>query len=877
MKEFVARARAEWAATRNGTAGTVFWLRILWDLLGNAAGSQMDAFRRRRQQHEQLRRWIPVAGEKRRPDPLARLSELHREFGYVLRSLIRTPGYTVMTLATLGLGIGACTWIFSVIQPVLLAPLDYPEPDQLVVLYERSPGAERARSWVSPLTLQDWIERSESFEDMVSYRWNLYTWTGGERPRLLRGWAVSSGYFSLLGVELSLGREFSKEEDRPGAEPVVVINHAFWAQQFESDPGILGRTMSLDGIPYVIIGVAGSGVEFPPGGDYWIPAVIDSSRELRDFRYLGVIARLKDGVTREAAAAEMDRIAAGVAAEHPDTNDGWGVIVRGLKEDRLAHVRPILVWIGVAVGLLLLIAIGNVTNLSLARSTARRTEAAVRTALGAGRGVLARLQLIETLLLSLVGAALGFLLAIWGIGLLDRLAPGTLPRADRIAIDASSILFTVSAALAVGTVVGLLSLMTTRGGILSETLRAGGRGGTASRGSHRLRESVLTVQVALALALLIGAGLLTRSLRSLGRIEVGFSPENILTFSYSLPDAPYQSPDDRRAFHRELLTRLENIPGVEATGVVTPLPMEMGSVPSSWTLAPGPDDVTSPTVMAHMRVVTSGYFPAMRIPLVRGRLFTMDDRKDMEPVMLVNQSFVARYLAGRDPVGLRITYGEADAPDSEWSTIIGVVGDVRFRSLRSESEPELYLPLDQFPSAWGHLVVRSDRPRPDLTSAVLKAVGEVDPNLPLDEIKTGEDIISGQLQATRISTVLASLFAAVATVLATMGIIGVLSIVVLQRMPEIGIRIALGATPGGVSWLLLVRGMKPVLFGLVLGIGLALPGTHLLAGQVYGVSTLDPVSFSLATFILVVVGALACLIPGRRAAQADPVRLLRTE
>jgi len=871
MRQFIADARDERRVSGRGT-GPTFWIGTFWGLLTGAVGARRDAAQRVDTRPGTTR----ARGRRRGAAALAWVSAIPRSVRYACRGLVHAPAFTLTTLLTLGLGVGACTWIFAVAYPVLIAPLPYPNPDQLVVLFERGPGPEGGREWASARTFRDWVERAHTIERLSSYRLNIFTWTGGDRPRILRGWAVNAGYFPLMGVEMTLGRGFTPEEDRPGAGAVVVISHALWTQSFGSNPEVLGKTMTLDGAPYTIVGVAGAAVEFPSSGDYWIPAAIDFTED-RDFRYLGVVGRLRTGATVEEAAAEMTRIGADVAAENPATNEGWGVEVGDLKTWRVAYVRPLLVGISVAVGFLFLIAAGNVTNLSLARTMGRRTEAAVRVALGAGRGALAQLFLAESLVVALLGAGAGLVIANAGVGVLSGFDAGTFRRDAVSAIGPASVLFAIGIALAVGVVVGLLSVLVTGRRTLSSVIGAGGRLGTPSGRTHRFGDGVLTVQVALALALLIGATLLTRSLVSLGRVDVGFNARDVVTFRFELPSAGYPDADARRSFQRELFPRVEAIPGVTAAGIVTPIPLEMGSVPTSWTLAAGAGAPAARTVMAHMRTASPGYRAAMGLRVEAGRFLEDGDREDATPVVVVNRAFVTRYLAGLDPIGVRITPGGADDPESEWMTIVGVVGNVRFRSLRSEGEPEIYLSTNQLPSSWGTLVVRSGRSRQDLAQAVAAAVQVVDPDLPLGEARTGDEILSGQLRTSRLTTLLASLFAIAATALSVVGIVGVLSIRVSFRLREMGIRIALGSTPEDVSRLVLVRGMRPVLIGLALGLAAAVPMTRLLANQVYGVGALDPVSFLLPCLGLLVAGLVACRAPSRKAAHADPVSLLRSE
>jgi len=800
-----------------------------------------------------------------------------RTLRHAVRGLARTPGFTLTSVLTLGLGIGACTLIFSVVYPVLVAPLPYPEAEELAVLFEVSPGTDMARVWASPLTFRDWQERSVHFERIVSYRLNIYTWTGGGEPAMLRGWAVSAGYFPLMGIEMVLGRGFTEEEDQPGGERVVVISSAFWRQQFGADPDVLGKTMTLDGEPFTIVGVASPWVDFPYRGEYWIPAATDYSREYRDFRYLGVIGRLRDGSSMEDARAEMTRISLEVEAENPDTNKGWGAEVQGMEEFQVGYFRPYLMGLSVAVGILLVIALGNITNLYIARNTGRRSEAAVRTALGASRGALARLYVTETMVLSLVGGTLGTVIAFWGAQALRASALLSLPRLEELTVDAKCLLFALGIATAVGVVLGVLSVLLSGSQNLSESLRAGGPGGMAPARTHRMRELVLTTQVGLALTLLIGAALLTRSLFGLGRIDVGFSPDDLFTFSFDLPTASYAEPEAIGGFYREALAQIQEIPGVQAAGAVTPIPMEMGSVPSSWSLPAEVSTAADQVVMAHMRTVTPGYFETMRIRLLAGRYFDETDRAESEQVALVNQAFVERHLSGHNPVGLRASPGDPGEEEAEWLTIVGVVGNVRFRNLTAEPEPEIYIPVQQFPTGWGHLVVRASGSLEVVTTAVADAVRRVDPNLPLADIKTGNEIIGGQLRTARLYTTLTAFFALTATTLSMVGILGVLSIIVAQRMREIGLRIVLGAHARSIWGLTISRGMRPVLIGIFLGLAVSLVGTRFLESQIYDVSTLDPLAFLLPTLAFAAAGLLACLLPGARAASTDPVKLLRSE
>ncbi len=883
MRQYVSESYEEFVDGEDGTAvrryggqGTTrFWIRTYWLLLANGFGSRLDQRRSRQTRRPDRAKAAPETNH--RIGLFEHGANLVRHLKHAARSLRRTPGFAITSMLTIGLGIGACTTIFCVVYPVLLSPLPYPEADEIASLYETSPGPEGRRGWVSPLTLRDWQERSRQFERIASYRLNIFTLTGGPEPALLRGWAVSAGYFPMLGLPMTLGRGFTEDEEQLGNDHVVVLSHAFWTLNFGADRSVLGRSITLDGMSYAVVGVANPDIDYPSGGDYWIPATFDYEREFRDFRYLGVIGRLRDGVSLADGQAELAQLSQTIALENPETNTGWSAELRGLKDTQVAGVRPILLGMTVAVGLLLVIAVGNVTNLAIGRSTGRQTDIAVRQALGASKAAIAGMCVTESLVTAMLGSGLGVLLAAWGTRTFSTVALRSLPYTSSISVDARALGFALCAAAAVGLVLGLLSVVASASNNLGETLRAGGRGSGSTARTHRVRETVLTAQVGMALALLIGATLLAQSLFYLSRTNVGFSPDNLLTFSYDLPGAWDRDTGSLRSFYRDALEQIDRVSGVQAAAAVTPMPMEMGSVPSSWSLPREVADGGDPTVMAHMRTVTPGYFEAMGIRLLSGRSFETTDREDTEQVALVNRAFVDRYLHARSALGVRITAGDEDSQESDWSTIVGVVDDVRFRSLTTEGEPEIYIPMQQFPSGWGHLVVRANGPRDVVVRAVAGAVQQVDPDLPLANVRSGEEIIADQSRVSRISTTLTSLFAFMATVLAVVGILGMLSIVIAQRTKELGLRIALGADSPGIWRIVLLRGMRPVVIGIALGIAISLATTRLLESQIHGVSTYDPLAFVVPTLGFTIVGVLACLIPSVKASRVDPVALLRAE
>jgi predicted permease len=566
-----------------------------------------------------------------------------------------------------------------------------------------------------------------------------------------------------------------------------------------------------------------------------------------------------------------------VEAESPDTNAGWGGSLVSLAEVQVGRVEPFLLGMAAAVTILLLIAIGNLTNLTMARSVSRRVETAIRRALGADRPVLIRQFLTESVLVALGGWGVGLLLAFGGLKALSSSDLLDLPRVSVINLDPGSILFALGLSLLAGLALGGVSFMASRGMGLSVTLRAGGGGGMGTSRPHKIREFVLAGQVALALILTIGAALLSRSLLELNRVDPGFDPENLMAFSYNLPSASYPDQEAISSFEEEAPVRVIEIAGIEAAGLVTPIPMEMGSVPSSWSLPPELRDPSAGVVTAHMRTVSSGYFPAMGLSLLTGRLLEATDGPDAESVVLVNQSFVDQYLLGEDPLGRRVTAGEPDAEAEDWSTIVGVVEDVKFRSLRAEAQPEIYLPMAQLPTGWGHLVVRSGLPRERVIRRVTETIQTLDPNLPLSDILSGHDIMSRQLRVSRLGAILTTLFGLTSTLMAVVGILGVLSILVAQRLREIGLRMVLGAGANSIWGFVLYRGLRPVGVGMILGIVGAVWATRFLESQIHGVSTLDPAAFLLPILILTLASLLACLVPGARALKADPAKTLNSE
>jgi len=639
---------------------------------------------------------------------------------------------------------------------------------------------------------------------------------------------------------------------------------------------VLGKNLVMDGLSHTIVGVADEAHNYPGSADMWSPIALEYEPTFRGFRYLGLIGRINSDLSLEEARADLERVAGNIASLHQDTNAGWGASIEPLKSTIVGRLQPVLVGMLVAVLLLLLIAVGNVVNLYLARLMDRQTEVAIRRALGASRGSLAGLFVSESTLLSAAGCVLGIGVAFWGTKLLDVLARGHLPRLDQVGIDGRVLSFAVLLSMMVAVVLGVIPTVISSASRYSRELRAGARSSTGPAHAHRARELILTLQVGMAITLLVGASLLARSLWNLQRVELGFNPENVVSFELNLPSTRYDSERLRTVFP-SMLESIRGIPGVEAAGYVQPMPMVLGSVPSRYAIQSSEGSSDGVVPMAHPRITTPGYFEAMRIPLLRGRYLESTDGPNSLPVALVNHSFAERYLAGRDPIGERLTWGNPDDPAAVWFTIAGVVGDVMFRRLTDPTEPEVYTSVLQTPHGFGQLVLRYQG-TPDLIRASMTEVfRSIDPDLAVAAPLTAETTIAESLGPARLNTTLISFFATVAGTLALVGVLGVLTILVGKKMREIGIRIVLGAQPQEILRFVLTRGMRPVFIGLVLGIGASVALTRFLESQVFGTSTLDPLAFVLPSLGFLVAALIACQWPAKRAVRLDPASVLRVE
>ena len=803
---------------------------------------------------------------------------LAQDLRYSLRLLLKRPGFTFVAVITLALGIGANTAIFSVVNAVLIRPLPYRQPERLVKVWP-----QHAPTSVSKAEMVEIREHSQSFDDLAAYSGWSFTLTGGDEPAKLSGARTTASFFALLGVDAELGRTFLADEDQPGHDHVVLLSHGLWQSRFGSDPNIIGQSVTIDGDRHAVVGVLRPGFKFPDNQfpkfnlELIVPAPLDPNDQ-NDFvaHYLNLVGRLQAGVTVEQAQSEVAAIIHNARAKFARAPDDYGLRagVTPLQEEMVGDTRSTLLILLGAVGFVLLIACANVANLHLARTTARRREIAIRAALGARRGRIVRQLLTESVLLAIVGGAAGVLLALWGIDLLVALLPGEVPRLNTIGIDGRVLGFSLGLSLLTGVLFGLAPALQASKPDLQAALKEGGKAATAGAG-RRLRGLLVVAEVALALMLVIGAGLLIKSFWRRQQVDPGFKAQNVLSLQVAPPASAYEKAERKRVFYRQVIERVAALPGVQAVGGIHLLPMGGSNWNPDVRVEDHPlDDGTEPPAV-DWRLVTPGYFEALRIPLVRGRLFTEADREKAAPVAIVNATLAQRYWPNEDPVGKRIRSG---FEGKEWVPIVGVVGDVKEQGLDTPTHLEMYRPYSQapFPSAMT-LMVRTDAEPSALASAIRNEVWAVDKDVPLADIQPLARVVSQSLAGPRSTTLLLAVFAGVALLLGAIGIYGVVAYGVAQRTQEIGIRMALGASSGDVLRLVVGQGMRLTVAGLALGTGGALATTRWLASLLFGTSATDALTFASVALLLALVALAACYVPARRAAKVDPMVALRYE
>lgn len=808
------------------------------------------------------------------------MDQLFTDIRYGFRSLLKRPAFTAIALLTLALGIGVNSAIFSAVDSILLRPLPLKDPARLVSVWEHTLRDGIRQNEAAPANFFDLQSQNQSFEQLGAFGPDDVNLTGDGEPERLDGQVVTANVFSILGVAPALGRTFSPEEDQPGQEHVVVLSDALWRRRFNGDPSIVNRTVTLNGESFTVIGVMPRGFFFPEREiELWTPWAMEPDQKSgRGDHYLRLVARLKPGTTLERANADLTSIAQRLSAEYPRTNEGLGFVAHSLHQDYVGNLRlPILILFA-AVGLVLLIACANVANLLLAQATTRRKEIAIRIALGARRWTIVRQLLVESLLLAAGGGLLGTLGAFWSVEALGKLLPESLSKLQNVSIDARVFLFTlgvsVLTAVVFGGVPALLASRTRPGATLNDVARDMA-GGTSGR---HVRRVLVVSEVALAVVLLVSAGLLIRSFQLLRQVDTGFTSENALTMRMVLPFPKYAQAEARRAFYDETLRRIEALPGVESAGMITFLPLSFHGMNFTFSVEgqPSPSDMKLP--FALFRVVSPDYFRAMGIPLRRGRFFDTRDSIDSQPAVLINRRFAEQYWPGEDAIGKRVKVGPVDSPNV-WLTVVGVVGDVRQTGLY-EQKLEFYVPYAQDRRSFmapRDLVVRTKSDPAAIAAAVRQAVWTVDKDQPVSNVRTLDQVFAAAISQERFQALMLGLFAALALLLACVGLYGVISYAVVQRTHEIGVRMALGAQPVDVLRLVIRQGMTLTLAGLVVGIVAGTFVTRVLTDMLFGVTPRDPLTFAGVPVLLVVVAFLACYIPARRATRIDPLTALRAE
>ncbi len=806
------------------------------------------------------------------------------------RNLIKTPGFTAVAVITVALAIAANTAVFSLVNALLIRPLPFKAPQDLVLLFEKFPAQGLDQIPVSAPEYLDYEKELRSFERIAAFNFadfNLTGRTAGDTPERIQGATVTPSLFPLLGVEPIRGRVFHQSEFGEGNDAVVVISERLWRRRFNSDPKLVGTQVPINGRSYTVVGIMPAKFEFPlplfgvQGGtfaeraDIWKPiAFTKDELDSRGSRSYVVIGRLKNGVTQTQAQAEIDTVIAAWFQRFPDNyriETRFGGTLYAVQDLIVGGMRSALFILLGAVAVVLLIACANLTTMLLARAGAREREFAIRVALGAGRRHFVRQLLAESVLLSVVGGIIGVILAVWSLDLLRTIGAQTVPRISEVNIDLRVLLVTLGVAVTTGIVFGLIPALASGRPELTEALKEGGRGSTTGARSNRLRNALVIAEVALALVLLVGASLLLKSFVRLQNVDPGFNSRNVLTMEVSLPLLKYPRGKPVADFYAEATRRVKALPGVEAAAFTSILPLSGTNSDSSFAIE-GRDPFAEKIFPdEEIRAVTPEYFSVLKVPLIRGRFLRESDQFEGPGAVVINQAMARKWFPKVDPVGKRITNGDPRQPDTEWLTIVGVVGDMRHRALDQEPKPEYYLPHAQTPYRAMILAVRSAQDPLSLTSAIRREISALDPDLPAANVRTLEQVTADSIAPRRLSVVLIGVFACVALVLASVGIYGVMSFLVVQRTHEIGVRMALGAQRRDVLFLVLGRAALLISCGTGIGLILALASSRTLSALLYDVGAFDLSTFALVTCALALSALLASVIPARRATKADPM------
>ncbi len=811
-----------------------------------------------------------------------------QDMRYGARMLLKSPGFTVVAVLTLALGIGANTAIFSVVNFVLLRPLEYANSDQLVMVWERN-------------TKKGWNESPTSFADFVDFRDNAksvelvaftdtnFNLTGGDQPERVAGLRVSANLFSLLGVNPARGRWFAPEEDKPGAGHVLILSYGLWQRSFGGNSNLVNQTVQLNGQSYTVVGVMPPTFKFPPAfsatttseelisnADLWVPLTTDDVPLIRNIRNLKMIGRLKAGVAPQQAQAEINSIASRLAREYPDVNAGLESVVIPLHEQIVGDVREALLILLGAVVLVLLIACANIANLLLSKATARHKEIAIRTALGANRGRLLRQLLTESTLLGLLGGVFGFLVAYAGSKTLVSFGSFSIPQLTDFSFDMKVPLFALVVSLLTSLIFGLAPAIDASNPNLNEALKEGGRSSSGGATRARLRNALVITEVALAVVLVTASGLMLRSFVRLQGTSSGLNPHNLITLELELPDVRYHAAQQQTLFQQQLLQRVGSLPGVQNAATVDNLPFSGNAFNTSFTIEGRPTGPTTETPRAYYRVISPDYFPAIGIELHKGNQFTDRDTAEQPGVAIVNETAAQRYWPGVDPLGKRIKRGRPESKNP-WLTVIGIVSGSRQLSLKEGSQPEIYVPYLQNPGLTFTLVARTASDPRSLTGALRKEVLSADREIPAANIKLMEELISNSVAKERFYVLLLAVFAALALILAAVGVYGVMSYSVTLRTRDIGIRMALGARPVDIFKHIVGQALLLGLIGLGVGIVLAIASTRVMSSLLYGINATDPLTLAITSLVLLAVALLASYLPARRATRVDPLVTLRYE
>jgi predicted permease len=828
------------------------------------------------------------------------METLLQDLKYGIRVLAKSPAFTAVAVLTLALGIGANTAMFSVVNAVLLRPLAYKDSASLVNIWGKLEKAGIPRNWLSEPEYWDLIDRTQSFSDIGIYALgggvNL---TSSDAPPVQASAAIANAsLFPILGVQAALGRTFASGpsgEDQPGHDHVALLSYSLWRSQFGGDPGIVGKQIQLDRESYSVVGVLPKDFSFGGKQDLWLPAGLNRAKpKNRGSHFYFAVARLKPSITAPQASAELDRFAAQLAREYPDNYpaiSGWGMFLVPMKEQLVGQVRPALLVLLGAVAFVLLIACVNIANLLLANGSAREREFAVRAAMGAERWRLIRQLVTESLMLALAGGMLGLVIAYWGVGAVRALVGDSVPRVDEIRVDPFVLGFTFVVSILAGLIFGLAPAWHGAKTNLQDALKDGGRGGSAGGGSRKLRGALVISEIALAVLLLVGAGLLIRSFRQLLEVSPGFQTQHLLTMEISLPEKAYSDGAPVQTFFKQLTDRVSTIPGVQAAGAVSQMPLsDSYSSGTTWVQESSGHDLVRlpkfdnrPFIEADQRIATPGYFQALQIPLVRGRHLADSDTADAPLVAVVDTDFAQRFWPNQDAIGKQVAIdtvpkSDPDHPVLRWRTVVGVVGHVRHYGLDSRGREQAYFPESQITYSRDlYFAVRTSVDPASVTNAIRQQVAAIDGDVPMYNIATMDELLSHSVAQPRLNLTLLAAFASIALLLAAVGVYGVMAYAVTQRTHELGIRMALGATQSDVLKLVLLEGGRLAAIGLGVGLIASVALTRLMASLLFGVKPTDTVTFSLVAAVLAGVALIACYIPAHRATKVDPLIALRYE